>query len=112
MKKILFVENHKIFARAVVEIFLTDYIVTIVPSVAIALEELESNDFDIMLIDYDLDDGKGDIVVRSARQKGKKIKIVAVSAHIDGNLKLTEAGADLVCQKSLFHTIGTLLKET
>lgn len=58
--KILYVENHEVFAANVIRLFLTQHDVTVVPSVARALEARAATTFDMMLVDFDLDDGKGD----------------------------------------------------
>jgi DNA-binding response OmpR family regulator len=62
--KILFVENHAVFAANVVREFLSRHAVTVVPSIAAARQARVAASFDVVLVDYDLDDGKGDEFVR------------------------------------------------
>ena len=56
--KILFVENHPIFAKQVINCFLSEHEVTVVPSLAAARVNLDKGHYEIILVDYDLDDGK------------------------------------------------------
>jgi CheY-like chemotaxis protein len=57
---ILFVENHETFARTVAESFLPDQDVLFVGTLAEARRVLAARqDFDAVLVDYDLPDGKG-----------------------------------------------------
>jgi hypothetical protein len=55
--QILFIENHVVFAATVVMKFLGQHSVTVVPSLQAAREALRAGAFDVMLVDYDLDDG-------------------------------------------------------
>ena len=57
--KILYIENHKVFASLITKKLLFDYSIVIVPSLAAAKLEIETKVFDLILLDYDLDDGKG-----------------------------------------------------
>ena len=107
--KILFVENHQVFAETVVAQFLPDDAVTIAATVFEAFDLVRSGSFDAVLVDYDLDDFKGDAFVRRLRSSGSTIPIVAVSARDDGNLALSAAGADAVCHKADFRSIRRVL---
>src|SRR6476661_3780428 len=107
--KILFVENHAIFAQQVVSCFLSSHHVTIVPSLSAARVRLESENYDIPLVDYDLDDGKGDELVRELRESGRTTRILGVSAHEEGNTALLRAGADAICPKLEFNRIQELI---
>jgi CheY-like chemotaxis protein len=107
--RLLFVENHAVFARTVVEAFLTGDEVTIVPSLAEARRQLATGTFEAVLTDFDLDDGKGDALVRELRARGFPGKIVAVSAHDEGNARLLAAGAHAVCPKGRFREIRRVL---
>ena len=62
--KILFVDNHPEFTSTVIECFLRDDEVVVVPTVTAAKECFHGSWFDVVLVDYDLDDGKGDEFVR------------------------------------------------
>lgn len=110
--KILFVENHALFAATVIEQFLRSHEVTIVPSKTAALNAFVTDEFDVVLVDYDLDDGKGDQLIRAIRYTGSKLPIVAVSARDEGNLAMVDAGADGVCHKRDFAKIEQAIQNT
>jgi DNA-binding response OmpR family regulator len=108
--RILMVENHATFARTVVERFLSEHEVEIVPSVAAAWSAVNQRGrFAAVLVDFDLDDGEGSELVRRLRATGFSGQIVAISAHERGNQQLLEAGADASCGKLAFHRIRELL---
>src|SRR5262245_32296925 len=107
--KILYVENHAVFARQVIEQFLSQWQVTLVPSLSSARGQFARSTYDAVLIDYDLDDGKGDALVRELRDCGYKGRIIAVSAHDRGNEALIRAGANEVYGKLSFSRIGQIL---
>jgi CheY-like chemotaxis protein len=107
--KILYVENHATFARMASERFLPDHEITVVPSLALAREELAGRAFDVLLVDYDLDDGKGAVLVRELRAAAYAGPIVALSAHEDGNAELIRAGADAECPKLSISRIADVL---
>jgi DNA-binding response OmpR family regulator len=112
--RILFVENHEIFASTVCRAFLPEHEVVVVPSLveaggAISVMCLSS--FNAALVDYDLDDCKGDAVVRLLRERGFQGPIVAVSSHEIGNAKLLLSGADAPCPKMKFSSIAKVLDQ-
>jgi serine/threonine protein phosphatase PrpC/CheY-like chemotaxis protein len=110
---ILFVENHPTFANAVVSQFLSDHRVVIVASqreASVAVDALAPGAFDLALVDYDLDDGKGDQVVRYLRSASPSTALIGVSAREDGNAALLAAGADAVCPKLRFATIRDVIR--
>jgi len=102
---ILYVENHPIFAENVVRQFLLQHRVSVVPSISAAHLAIKDGSFDVLLVDYDLDDGKGSELVQSLRSSGNYIVIIAVSARVEGNDALLRAGADAVCSKMEFDEI-------
>jgi len=102
------VENHTRFATTVVRQFLFAHDVEVVPSLAAALR---AGPAEVTLVDYDLDDGKGDELIRRLRRDGHRGRIIAISAHAEGNAALVAAGADAVCAKSDFPRITGLLRE-
>jgi DNA-binding response OmpR family regulator len=69
--KILCVENHAVFAANVTSQFLPQHSVTVAPSLTDAHRALGTGSFDLLLVDYDLDDGKGDALVRQLHVSGK-----------------------------------------
>jgi DNA-binding response OmpR family regulator len=107
--KILWLENNSRFARTVCRSFLAEHEVTVTPIIADARDFLADEAFDVLLVDYDLDDGKGDSLVRALRHKTLRPAIVAVSAHQEGNDALLRAGADATCGKLQFAEIGQVL---
>ena len=110
--KILMVEDHEMFAKNVVSAFLAEHDVTVVPSIAAAKRELRARNFDILLVDYDLEDGKGDQLVRWARTEAVAGKVIATSSHEHGNEMLEAAGADARCSKMEFSKISEALSTT
>ena len=107
--KILFVENHAVFAKTVTDLFLNGHDVVVVASLAAARHQL-AEDFDVVLVDYDLDDGKGDELVSELRTADRRPRIVGVSARPDGNSALLAAGADAVCSKGEFSRIRPVIE--
>jgi DNA-binding response OmpR family regulator len=107
--QLLYVENHARFARLTVAQFLSSHQVTVVPSLIAARQALTLNTFDVVLVDYDLDDGKGDELVRELRTQSPRPFIIAVSSHQDGNDALVAAGADATCSKMQFANIEAML---
>lgn len=108
--KILFVENHSTFPETVTGLFLTNHEVTTVGSVMEALTLWRQGAFDVVLVDYDLDDFKGDVFVRRLRAGGSNIPIIAISGKDEGTTSLLEAGANAVCPKGSFRGIGAVLE--
>jgi CheY-like chemotaxis protein len=82
--KILYLENHAIFAQQVISQFLKSHQVIVIPSLAAARQALASENFDLVLSDYDLDDVKGDEFVRECRTAQPRLPIIAVSSHEPG----------------------------
>ena len=54
--------------------------------------ELAKGAFDLLLVDYDLDDGKGDVLVKELLASGNTTPIIAVSSHDEGNATLRPSG--------------------
>jgi DNA-binding response OmpR family regulator len=106
---ILWVENHASFAQIAARQFLAGHIVTVVPSLAQARVALADGKFAVVLVDYDLDDGKGDELVRELCQLTDGPRVIATSSHEDGNRLLSEAGAHAVCGKMKFSHIAEVL---
>ena len=110
--RILMVENHAVFARTVAGHFLSAHEVDVVPTIARARDQVQRTRYDAVLVDYDLDDGKGDQLVALLVRQRFAGKIVAISAHDDGNDALQRAGASHVCPKGKFATITAVLEAT
>ncbi len=107
--KILYIENHEVFAKTVCNLFLSSYEVSLTPSIKLAKFLLETNNFDIVLVDFDLDDGKGDEITTWIKINYPGLKIIATSSHQAGNDKIILAGADSVCAKNNFKNIQTII---
>lgn len=107
--RLLWVENHAVFAELARRQFLAAHEVVIVPSVAEARTALACAAYDAVLVDYDLDDGKGTALVEVVRQLPHRPALIATSSHDDGNRLLLAAGADAICSKMRFAEIETVL---
>jgi DNA-binding response OmpR family regulator len=107
--KILYVENHEVFAKNVSRNFLSQHAVTVVPSLAEARRAIQKHIFDLFLVDYDLDDGKGNALVQELCLSSKPI-IIGVSSHAEGNAALIKAGATAVCSKMDFDKIQLVIE--
>ncbi len=108
--RILWAENHARFVEIGRRHFLAGHDLTVVPSVGAALAALGSTTFDVALVDFDHDDGKGTRIIPLAKERGTKV--IAVSSHDDGNAALLAAGADAACPKTRFAEIGAVLALT
>lgn len=106
--RILFVENHARFARLTTRQFLHEHEVTIVSSSAAARAALNQT-FDVVLVDYDLDDGKGDALIGELSQRNQRPRIVAISSHQVGNAALMAAGANMICDKMNFAKVAFVI---
>lgn len=106
---ILYLENHAVFAEQVTRQFLAAHRVTVVPSLSAARSAWASGGFDLVLSDYDLDDGKGEEFVRECRVACPLLPIIAVSSHEAGNTALLRAGASAVCSKMEFDRIQQVI---
>lgn len=108
--RILFIENHSVFAKTVTKAFLTDHQVDVVPSMRLTLEKLESNNlYDLVLLDYDLDDCKGNEIATKIKQLFPSLKIIATSSHSKGNNLILKAGANAICEKMEFKKIQSVI---
>jgi DNA-binding response OmpR family regulator len=109
--RILFVENHQVFAETVIDQFLRDHEVVLVPTVA-ETKAVLSQSFDVALVDYDLPDGKGTTVVHALRAMHFRGNIVAISSREEGNAELRAAGARVTCAKRDFRAIAAAITGT
>lgn len=107
--RILYLENHADFARNVTRVFLAGHEVSVLPSLAEARRALTEQEFDLVLSDYDVDDGKRDVLVRECRAAFPRMPIIAASSHDAGNEALMRAGATTVCDKMCFAGIREVI---
>jgi DNA-binding NarL/FixJ family response regulator len=110
--KILYVENHSVFAKQVTAQFLSSHEVTIVPSLVEARLFLSKERVDLVLIDYDLDDGKGEELITEIHNQFPALATIGVSSHDEGNQRMLKAGANAVCSKMDFDNIGAIIAKT
>jgi CheY-like chemotaxis protein len=110
--RLLWVENHAVFARMAGKQFLAGHDLTVVPSLARAREVLAAEAFEAVLLDYDLDDGKGASLIEFIRQLPYVPIVVATSSHEEGNTSLLAAGADAACSKGHFAEINEILSRS
>ena len=94
---ILVVEDHAELANEVID-YLSEngYICKWANSCKMALEEINSNDFDVMLLDLGLPDGSGFDILKSVRKTASKIAIVVITARgeLDDRINGLQWGAD------------------
>ena len=94
---ILIVEDHSELAVEVKD-FLTNtgYVCKIARNCEDALEEINSNDYDIMLLDLGLPDGSGFNVLKSVRKTQSKIAVIIITARgeLDDRINGLQLGAD------------------
>ena len=82
--RILYLENHAVFAANVIGQFLARHSVLVATSLADASRALATGSFDLLLVDYDLDDGKGDALVKELYASSRPMLAIGVSSHDEG----------------------------
>jgi DNA-binding response OmpR family regulator len=60
-------------------------------------EKLQNNDFDLVITGWNLDDAKGDVVIKAA--KSKKIPVIVISGYAQEARQLADPQADLYLEK-------------
>jgi len=98
-----------VFATQVCRQFLSAHSVRVVSSLAAARDAPATDSYDLLIVDYDWDDGKGDELVRAGRVLQPQLKIVAASSHDAGNTALLKTGASVVCCKMEFQKIQPVI---
>lgn len=94
---ILIVEDNKELAIELKEFLSTSgYICKITNTCEDALDEANSNDYDIMLLDLGLPDGSGFDVLKSVRKNQSKMAVIVVTARgeLDDKINGLQHGAD------------------
>ncbi|MDB6021632.1 MAG: response regulator [Pedosphaera sp.] len=97
------------FARQVTSQFLSAHEVTIVPSLAEARQIVLAGQCDLVLVDYDLDDGKGAELVKEIHTMFPALPMIGVSSHEEGNQIMLKAGARAICSKMQFDRIEAVI---
>jgi DNA-binding NtrC family response regulator len=108
--KILYLENHPHFSKMVIKEFLSEYSVILTANVSEAKEFVRGQIFDLALVDYDLDDGKGTEFIKYVKGMDIKLPMVACSSHEKGNCALLASGTIAVCSKLEFKKITSLIE--
>ncbi|HSD07502.1 response regulator transcription factor [Flavobacterium sp.] len=95
--KILIVEDNPELAVELKEYLLGNgYICKISKNCDEALEEINSNDYDIMLLDLGLPDGSGFDILKEIRKTGSKVAVVIITAQgeLEDRINGLQLGAD------------------
>lgn len=95
--KILIVEDNPELALEVKEYLSSNgYICKISKNCEEALEEVNSNDYDIMLLDLGLPDGSGFDVLKSIRKTDSKVAVIIITAQgeLEDRINGLQLGAD------------------
>ena len=106
--RVLIVNDHEELVWVVRETFLASHDVEVVHSLVDARKLLSTSEFDVLLLDYDLPDGKG-VELLSAQGEPLPPLVVAISSHTPGNAALIRAGASAMCAKADFAEIQQVL---
>jgi O-acetyl-ADP-ribose deacetylase (regulator of RNase III) len=107
---ILYLENHAVFATQVTQQFLSLHHVLVVASLSAARRAWKPEAFDLVLADYDLEDGKGVDFIREVKARNATTPIIGVSSHEAGNEALLNAGASATCSKMDFDNISNVIE--
>ena len=94
---ILIVEDHKELAAEVADyLSKAGYLCKWVNNCEDALEEINSNDYDVLLLDLGLPDGSGFDVLTAIRKTASKTAVIILTARgeLDDRIKGLELGAD------------------
>jgi DNA-binding response OmpR family regulator len=109
--RILYVEDHAAFRAAVISRFLAAHQVTVAATLAEARALLPYEAFDVVLLDYDLPDGKGIELLEEIQRDGWTGRVIAVSSREENNARLMTAGAYAAVGKMKFAQINEVLEE-
>lgn len=94
---ILIVEDHKALAAEIREYLGSNgYVTKWAGSCATAIEEIEVNSYDAMLLDLGLPDGSGFEVLKAVRKTASKIAVIVITARgeLDDRINGLHLGAD------------------
>lgn len=94
---ILIVEDNTELAIELKDFLSTSgYVCKIAKNCATALEEISSNDYDIMLLDLGLPDGSGFEILKTVRKKQSKMAVIILTARgeLDDRINGLQLGAD------------------
>lgn len=94
---VLIVEDYQELAAEIVDyLSKTGYLCKWVSGCEAALEEMEVNSYDVMLLDLGLPDGDGFEVLKSVRKQQSKVAVIVITARgeLDDKIAGLELGAD------------------
>lgn len=94
---ILIVEDYQELAIEVIDYLSKNgYVCKLVTSCFDALEEINSNDYDVLLLDLGLPDGSGFDVLKEVRKKQSKMAVIIITARgeLDDRINGLQLGAD------------------
>ncbi|WP_298221323.1 response regulator transcription factor [Flavobacterium sp.] len=94
---VLIVEDYRELAAEIVDyLSKTGYLCKWVSSCEAALEEMEVNSYDVMLLDLGLPDGDGFEVLKNVRKQQSKVAVIVITARgeLDDKIAGLELGAD------------------
>ena len=94
---ILIVEDHQELANEIIDYLSKNgYVCKCANSCSTALEEINSNDFDVLLLDLGLPDGHGFEVLKSVRKTQSKMAVIILTARgeLDDRINGLQLGAD------------------
>ncbi|WP_309642724.1 response regulator transcription factor [Flavobacterium sp.] len=94
---VLIVEDYQELAVEIVDFLSkTGYLCKWVSSCEAALEEMEVNSYDVMLLDLGLPDGDGFEVLKSVRKQQSKVAVIVITARgeLDDKIEGLQLGAD------------------
>ena len=94
---ILIVEDHQELAIELMDyLSKSGYVCKLASSCSEALEEINSNDYDILLLDLGLPDGSGFDVLKAVRKTKSKMAVIIITARgeLDDRINGLQLGAD------------------
>lgn len=94
---ILVVEDHQELANEVIDyLSKSGYVCKWANSCSTALEEINCNDFDVLLLDLGLPDGSGFDVLKAVRKTQSKMAVIIITARgeLDDRISGLQLGAD------------------
>jgi DNA-binding response OmpR family regulator len=108
--KILYVDDHVRFRTGIIRQCLAAHEVTVASTLVEARARLADGTFDVVLLDYDLPDGKGEELLAEMAGSGRAARVIGFSSRDENNARLLAAGAWAAVGKLQFRQLGDLLK--
>jgi DNA-binding response OmpR family regulator len=108
--KILYVDDHVRFRTGTIRELLAAHKVTAAATLAEARALLAAGGFDVVLLDYDLPDGKGEELLAEIAGSVRVAPVIGFSSREENNARLLAAGAWAATGKMQFRQLGDLLQ--